>query len=181
MSVRAAAVILTDTKSLSRFSVMKFSSANVQLSSVSHLPLLSFKKGALLLSLRASLSLSHSKFARLASFPHSRAHFGARMHACTQRQVAYVHIYRQHTFHLAPSWWGCYIWTHLFMSVAAEKRRGPTPWVQSDWQNCEGIFQCGRSHRKTSCVTELNMLGSWISSSCPFASLHWKRKRIKKD
>lgn len=34
MSARAAAVILTDTKSLSRFSIIKFSSVNVQWSSV---------------------------------------------------------------------------------------------------------------------------------------------------
>ncbi len=78
MNVRAAAVILTDTKSLSRFSVMKFLSLNVQWSSVSRLPLLSlflsFFLGALLLLLRITLPSSASLH-RLASFSHSHAHF----------------------------------------------------------------------------------------------------------
>lgn len=70
MSARAAAVILTDTKSLSRFSVIKFSSVNVQLSPVFRLLLLPPKGHSLLL----LLSLSPGNFAGLVSFAHSLVH-----------------------------------------------------------------------------------------------------------
>lgn len=87
MNVRATGVILTDTKSLSRFSVMKFSSVNVQSSAVFRLPLLSFK-GA---TLAFTANLSPSKFAWLAPFSHSHAHLYEHKHIWvrTQRQVTH--------------------------------------------------------------------------------------------
>lgn len=91
MSARAAAVILTDTKSLSRFSVMKFSSVNVQSSCVSLLssPLKGhscFYPESLSLSPRqvckASLILSLA-----CTFVRALKH----MQACTRRQVTHTH------------------------------------------------------------------------------------------
>lgn len=76
MSARAAAVILTDTKSLSRFSVMKFSSVNVQSSPVVSRPpslssSLSLLRGTLAFIRRISLA---ARLRPLASFSHSHAH-----------------------------------------------------------------------------------------------------------
>lgn len=152
MNVRAAAVILTDTKSLSRFSIMKFSSVNVQSSSVFPLPLLS---------LRGTLAfpeiLSPTKFARLASLSHTCTVcvcMSINICACTQTHW-HTHLQRHKqrsrqkresrpalTFHFASSWWGhllCYIWTHLLISAAAEERRGPHEY-KATYRTMSGYF-----------------------------------------
>lgn len=114
MDVQAAAVILTDTKSLSRFSVMKFSSVNVQWSSVSRLPLLSVKGHSCFL-WRISLPAS------LHGWSHSHTHVHTCMstrpiETCTRRQVR-----RHHT----------HVQAHIGTSRGADKQtscRAPSGW-----------------------------------------------------
>lgn len=135
MSARAAAVILTDTKSLSRFSVMKFSSVNVQSSPVVSRPpslssSLSLLRGTLAFIRRISLA---ARLRPLASFSHSHAHLyehkrthSDRLHADTEyraRQNEHGRSRRSTLLHVdcLPR----YIWTHLFVPAAAEQRRGP--------------------------------------------------------
>lgn len=150
MSARAAAVILTDTKSLSRFSVMKFSSVNVQSSCVSRLssPL---KEHSCFYP--ESLSRQVCKASLILSLTCTFVRALKHIQACTQRQVTHTHTHtcrginresRRHTLGLLrSSLMRLFTVSHLdsFVRLCQQLRgREEAPRVQSDLESREWSF-----------------------------------------